>query len=449
MPNVVTNPGGRSRPLTRSQTEDAAETETETEHERRRESLIFDEGPTEINDVKGLLDWIRADPQSAWNILVKRHHEVDELRQLLQEEEASSKARVVKRDDVIRELRDELEEHRNAAVGAEAIDDLEAEYQRLNNEKITIEKQLAEVTKERDGLATSLRYLGSSQDFLRASPTLADNTRRSAKMPDAPMLDDGKTIKFKAWKNEIRSKLLLNEDHYPTASHQLAYVRSRCEGKALRHVSPRMQPDASKPYQTIDDVFNHLESVFHDPNHKQVARDQYLELKMSPKQDFTDFLAEFVHLAEESEQPTELRKRDLYRMIPILMQNQTMMACGKDDVDFDEYVQLCHIASRLIDQQQTNRAQNRARTSVGTVTAAAGKTTTGTTTSTTRSSYSTLSPAERVALMKEGKCFKCKQAGHLSRECPNRVSKTTELKTLEDDENDTQISDNQSGKAEA
>jgi hypothetical protein len=174
--------------------------------------------------------------------------------------EASSSARVIKRDDVIRELRDELEDHRNTAVGAEGIDELEAEYQRLNNEKITVEQQLVEVTKERDGLATSLRYLGSSQN-LRASPAVADNNRRSTKMPDAPMLDDGKTIKFKAWKNEIRSKLLLNEDHYPTAAHRLAYVRSRCEGKALRHISPRMQPDASKPYQTVDDVFNHLESV--------------------------------------------------------------------------------------------------------------------------------------------------------------------------------------------
>jgi hypothetical protein len=85
MPNVVNEPKGRDRPQTRSQMRDAAETETETEteHERRRESLIFDENPAEINDVEGLLDWIRADPQSAWNILVKRHHEVDELRQQL------------------------------------------------------------------------------------------------------------------------------------------------------------------------------------------------------------------------------------------------------------------------------------------------------------------------------------------------------------------------------
>jgi Zinc knuckle len=31
-----------------------------------------------------------------------------------------------------------------------------------------------------------------------------------------------------------------------------------------------------------------------------------------------------------------------------------------------------------------------------------------------------LSTEERARLMKEGKCFRCKQFGHLSRDCPNK-----------------------------
>ena len=87
-------------------------------------------------------------------------------------------------------------------------------------------------------------------------------------MPDPPMFSDGKDVKFKDWKTEMKRKLLLNEDHYPTAAHQLAYVSSRCEGKALRLISPRMKEDSTAAYQTVQDVFDHLESVFHDPNNQ-------------------------------------------------------------------------------------------------------------------------------------------------------------------------------------
>lgn len=49
--------------------------------------------------------------------------------------------------------------------------------------------------------------------------------------------------------------------------------------------------------QDGSDVFDLVEGVFQDPNQKQAARDEYLALKMEPKkQDFTDFLAEFMYI---------------------------------------------------------------------------------------------------------------------------------------------------------
>jgi hypothetical protein len=36
---------------------------------------------------------------------------------------------------------------------------------------------------------------------------------------------------------------------------------------------------------------------------------------------------------------------------------------------------------------------------------------------------------ERTRLMKEGKCFRCKLFGHLSRDCPNKSQTTTALIT--------------------
>lgn len=173
-----------------------------------------------------------------------------------------------------------------------------------------------------------MRLMGPGGFSNRATPAPDDRPRKSTKVPDPPLLSDGKTVKFKAWKTEIKRKFKLNQDHYPTTAHQLVHVISRCEGKALSHISPRMQDDSATPYQTIDDVFDHLQTVFYDPNQKQAARDEYLDLQMDPKQDFIDFLADFTRLAEESEQPMELRKKDLYRKLPYLLQNQVIIYSG-------------------------------------------------------------------------------------------------------------------------
>jgi Zinc knuckle len=40
-----------------------------------------------------------------------------------------------------------------------------------------------------------------------------------------------------------------------------------------------------------------------------------------------------------------------------------------------------------------------------------------------------MSIEERTRLMKEGKCFRCKLFGHLSRDCPNKGQNTTTTTT--------------------
>jgi Zinc knuckle len=40
-----------------------------------------------------------------------------------------------------------------------------------------------------------------------------------------------------------------------------------------------------------------------------------------------------------------------------------------------------------------------------------------------------MSMQERTRLMKEGKCFRCKLFGHLSRDCPNKGQNTTTTTT--------------------
>ena len=88
----------------------------------------------------------------------------------------------------------------------------------------------------------------------------------------------------------------------------MAYLKSRCEDKALMYIEPRMQDDTTSPYKNIDEIFDHLESVFDNPDRKRLARNEYARLTMDIKADFVDFLAEFTRLAEEADQLIDLRK---------------------------------------------------------------------------------------------------------------------------------------------
>jgi hypothetical protein len=63
----------------------------------------------------------------------------------------------------------------------------------------------------------------------------------------------------------------------------------------------------------------------------------------------------------------------------------------------------------------------------------------------TTSGIEKLDKDERQILMKEGKCFNCKEKGHLSRDCPLK-NKTLELKALETLEGSTVFSEIESGK---
>jgi hypothetical protein len=57
-----------------------------------------------------------------------------------------------------------------------------------------------------------------------------EKTKKLTKIPDPPILTDGKEPKFKDWLLRIKDKLATNKDHYPTAALRLAYVKSQYGG---------------------------------------------------------------------------------------------------------------------------------------------------------------------------------------------------------------------------
>ena len=114
----------------------------------------------------------------------------------------------------------------------------------------------------------------------------------------------------------MRHKLRGNADHYPTPSDRVYYVSTRTEGKAQLHISSRMEAGATNPYNDAEDVIQHLEGVFSNPNRVVKALHKYTNLTMKPKDNFNDFLADFSRLAQEAKRPEQDRLRDLHGKLP-------------------------------------------------------------------------------------------------------------------------------------
>ena len=55
------------------------------------------------------------------------------------------------------------------------------------------------------------------------------------------MLIDGHTIRFNIdmWESKMVKKLTANADHYPTKALRMAYVDSRVDGEAYKHLAAR------------------------------------------------------------------------------------------------------------------------------------------------------------------------------------------------------------------
>lgn len=78
--------------------------------------------------------------------------------------------------------------------------------------------------------------------------------RKSVKIPDPPILTDGKEPTFEDWLLRMEDKLAANADHYPTPALRLAYVKSRCGGRAADHIISRSRSSAMNKYRDSTDI---------------------------------------------------------------------------------------------------------------------------------------------------------------------------------------------------
>jgi hypothetical protein len=308
---------------------------------------------------------------------------------------------------------------------------------------------IAELIQERDEAQQQL-YEVEQQGREGSTPAPAPSGKKSSKLPDGKRLSDGKDPKFESWLIDIENKLEANADHYPTALARMQYVKSMCEGEAAEHLLPRFRKDSPQRYRDVNDIIEHLKTIYHDANRVTSAKRTFRRLYMNDTK-FQVFLSKFVLNAQESELPATQWKDELYERLSPEMQKQLVKESYDNTLSYQNFVRECHQTANRLEMIAEN--EKRAPKPRGNKNGSGGgaakdnkKDATGPEKPKDGQDKLKLSWKERQQLRAEGKCFNCKMLGHMSNEC-DLNNKTPDLKALEPAKEEAKSSDSENESA--
>ena len=143
---------------------------------------------------------------------------------------------------------------------------LKAENDNLENRLANLAKQLENAHLDKHPTQPSL--------LLPLAPDNSDDDSKqskktkSTKLPDPPMLTDGHVAGFdiNVWESKMVKKLTVNANHYPTKALHMAYVDSRVDGEAYKHLAARSKISAQKSFATAEEMFKVLQKAYGDVN---------------------------------------------------------------------------------------------------------------------------------------------------------------------------------------
>lgn len=258
------------------------------------------------------------------------------------------------------------------------------------------------------------------------SPTTA---KRTVKIPDPPVYSSNETMPIESWILLMRGKLTANADIYPNEEVKVTYIFSRVAGSARSHLEPRM---LARSIPDADAALGYLLRVFADPARKNKAKDKYRRLRQA-RRPFAEFWAEFQTLAMEAGiRDEEMQLDDLRDKIS---DELTVALANHEPMDLYDFANLCQSTEINLARTYQFKKDHAPRTTRLTEDPAARWSTPARTTApiatTTVPARPLQTPTpgprlfrpahpdpERERLMKEGRCFRCKDLGHMSNACP-------------------------------
>lgn len=281
-----------------------------------------------------------------------------------------------------------------------------------------------------DLLATQTKLLAMIPDQANNAPS----PKRSIKLPDPPLLTDGKDPIYDDWKGKIHDKLTANKDQYDSEELRMAYLMSRVGGMASKHLLPRRRQDHSNKFMTADEMLKVLDGVFDDPNRRLTAQREYQKLYQGSRP-FKDFWADFQRLAAELDYTQSGFMADLRIKVSTTIMEKI---AGEEFTSLVEMSKKCLVIDQHLSDISAQKARyNRSKSVTATVgafvppntSASRNSYTTDTANRPTRAPHADPKIEEAMAA---GRCFYCNEKGHMARNCKvKEESRVQEVATTE------------------
>ncbi|KGY14479.1 hypothetical protein PABG_12662 [Paracoccidioides brasiliensis Pb03] len=214
----------------------------------------------------------------------------------------------------------------------------------------------------------------------------------------------------------MKNKLWENADHYPTECMRIVYIENWTDGDAACHIAPCMEENHSEQYQTTEEMFEHLKSIYENANKLQNAKSDYHKLIMHNEDNYHEFVTKFLHLAGEAKIAREDYKTDFNDKLFFDLQKMVAIVNAITDT-YAEFQKICVQAAHTL---QTINATQKSKSSWGNESNIFKQNTLQTINSQTSPSISTTkSSTVKKALSSHLniQCYYCKKKGHIARNC--------------------------------
>jgi hypothetical protein len=171
----------------------------------------------------------------------------------------------------------------------------------------------------------------------------------SKKLSDSLILIDEKDFNIEDWLSTMRNKLERNFDWYLIETQKKAYVRTRIDDDAMKHLTSRFKKNSIKSFLIAEDIFDDLNRIFDDSNKRVNVLKTYRRLKqVEVNKKFHIFWTEFQRLTSDSKLYDEKALLEDLKDKMFWNLQRTLVFDIYKTIDLYEFARLCQFIDQTL-----------------------------------------------------------------------------------------------------